>query len=367
MKQPLLLLTIAALAWSGSTHLAWAEWTVSCSDALYCYASNASDHGNFQLKVERGAKANIDLFVTVKPKEPLADNMLVKITVSDQNVDFQADVNKVYSGNEAGFSAEPDGLLVTSLRKGRNAQVSIRHGGSVGTLSHDVSLDGLTVALAEIDTLQGRAGRVDAAVLVGGIPAHETLRQAKRSEHIVAPESKVAPQARVQQTYVASGETWGNIFYENDDLPQEVNTIVSSMSCDNDALQAYGAQAIGMGQNGDFYFVPCFSGDVNIEHVGVHIDVNGAKQQLEFELPIGQNQPNRGTLINPQFDNQTGILTAVSYDSPNYDCGVSEEHQWISDGAFFELITYRIKSNCDGVQTQPEDFPLDWTIDEMGN
>ena len=343
-----------------------AEWQVVCNDDVYCYAARASDDGAFTLKVERSATPDIALLVTVKPEDALDVDMAVEIAVPGTGFAFEGAVTKVYSGNEAAFSAKAGEAFLDALRRGRLAQVLIRHGGSVGTRVHDVSLDGLSIALADIDTRQGRAGRVDAAVLWGGIPSAETVE----TETFVAEDEPIDPtpvEMASNDGDGPSGEFYGQTLYEAGDLPDRVLKFGYDVyGCDFETtLQGYGAQAYGAGGNGDFYFVPCFSGDVNIEHYAAHVSEQGT-ELLEFELPIGQNLPNRTTIINPSFDGDALTVTATTYDSPNYDCGVWEKHQWVADQRFFELVEYRVKSACDGVMTPPETYPLDWTIDEMG-
>ncbi|MEL7430036.1 MAG: DUF1176 domain-containing protein, partial [Pseudomonadota bacterium] len=142
-----------------------------------------------------------------------------------------------------------------------------------------------------------------------------------------------------------------------------------TFGCDmEEPMQGYGASAIGAGNGNVIYLVPCKSGDVNIEH---YVAMTGPRhgsfaETYEFELPITFNEPNRSTLINPQYDASAGILTSTTYSSPDYDCGIFEKHRYVPDQDFFELIEYREKTDCDGQGGSPEAFPLVWTLDEMG-
>ena len=142
-----------------------------------------------------------------------------------------------------------------------------------------------------------------------------------------------------------------------------------TFGCDMETpMQAWGAVGLGMGNGHDIYLVPCQNGDVNAEH---YVAIVGPKygnhaNTYEFEYPITFNQPNRSTIINPDFDPQSGILTSTTYHSPNYDCGIYEKHQYVADQDFFELLEYREKILCDGGNVLPENYELVWTIEELG-
>ena len=68
----------------------------------------------------------------------------------------------------------------------------------------------------------------------------------------------------------------------------------------------------------------------------------------------------------PEFSIDGRILTSVTYASPNYDCGFWEKHRYEPDGDYFELVEYREKKRCDSKTTPPEQYPMVWTILEMG-
>ncbi len=82
---------------------------------------------------------------------------------------------------------------------------------------------------------------------------------------------------------------------------------------------------------------------------------------LPFPFPPGEGNGDRYDLINPQVDAASGTVTSIARGRGAGDCGVLERHKLVAvegEAVEFELIEYREKTQCDGVATDPEDYPL---------
>lgn len=356
------------------------EWAVTCGDDLYCIARIdwvEAKGGAVKFKIERSRVVGGKVYVTFGPYESLAVGMPVRIETLGTGFSYEGPVDKVYGGNEMTFAEAARGPIVEALRSATRAQVSVRFGGTIGTVVHDVSLSGLTAALLEMDTRQGRVGRTDAMVAWGSDapvppaaakpPAEEQAvvapKQAPKPE-ATKPEAVEAPAADTASDNAPVGS--GDILYSVEDLPVAIAAFGRKFGCAlDDTLPAWGANAFGMGGGSVLYTVPCQDGDVNIESYVATMKAGAAKLH-QFENQPGFEPVWLDTVINPRFDAATGMVTTISYDSPGYDCGRFDLHRFLGQDDGFELIAVRIKADCDGVVTAPEDWPVEWTIDEMG-
>ena len=383
-------ITISCVLYSGAVHAqglsqSARDWYVTCNDDLYCIAetpgtSNADN--KMKLKLERSNKQDGSIFVTVNPGITLKEGMRVDISVLGQDYEAGGKISKIFKGNEMAFAGPARRELIEKLRVGNKGQVTVKFGGDVGTVVYDVSLKGVTTALLLMDQAQQRLDRVDAAIAWGGEPA-DSLSQAREPEgdEIVgedghedqSEEAYAAANTQAQDAAISDFSSdigSGSRLYSVNELPDAVAMPgFRVFECDmENTLQGYGAIAQGAGNGNVIFMVPCQSGDVNIEH---YIAMTGPKHgnfanTYEFETPPDFNQPNQSTIINPQFEAETGTLTSIQYYSPNSDCGVYSKHAYVADQDFFELLEYREKITCDGKYTPPENYDLVWTIDEMG-
>lgn len=366
------------------------DWWVTCDDDLYCIAEvsgKSSADNDMQFKLERSNKKNGKLFVTISPSIELKKGMRVDISVLGQDYEAGGKITKIYKGNEMSFAGPARRELVNKLRAGSKGQITVKYGGNVGTVVYDVSLSGVSTALLLMDRAQRRLDRVDAAIAWGGEPETSESRARKpdgdevvgsdghedQSEEAYAaanPASNAEPVYEAQISDFSSDIGAGSRLYNTYEIPSAVLMPgYRVFNCDVDnSLKGYGAIVLGAGNGNVVYLMPCNPGDVNVEY---YIAMTGPKHgnfanTYEFETPPDFNQPNTGTIINPDFDAETGILISTQYHSPNYDCGVFMKHGYVPEQDFFELLEYREKSNCDAKVTPPENYDLVWTIDEMG-
>ena len=163
---------------------------------------------------------------------------------------------------------------------------------------------------------------------------------------------------------------WADTFFEVNFLAEEVVMVgYRPLGCNiEETVPAFGATVHKADINTFFYLVPCHMGDVNVEHYVAQIGPRheGYAEYYDFEYPPDFNLDNRSLIVNPEWWNDESLLTSVEYYSPDADCGVYQIHRYDWADDFFELIEYREKPECDGIHTAPTDYPLVWTIEEMG-
>ncbi|POF29741.1 DUF1176 domain-containing protein [Roseibium marinum] len=380
---------------SASAELAdttYGDWSVRCNDKIYCIADTQGTGSNgeaFRLKVERGAKPDSQVFVTLRPATKLEVGMRARIEVEgeEENYGFFGLAEKIYTGNEMTFGGDADRDLMENLRLGMNAVIQIQYGGPADTLTYRVSLTGLTHALLRIDREQGRIGRTDAIVAWGGLPADaETLIAAAPATQPEAPKSVAASaapapsgsQSDLPPPVMPSQETNNSsidrgaqgLVYAVSEIPDDIQMMgIRTLDCQLDeTVPAFGAQYFAEGDV-ESWVVPCQMADANVPYfLAIHIPFNPSLDEWkEFETPPGFNQPNHALVNNLFYDPSTGQVTGTTYYGPGYDCGAFERHEMEAESGDYILIEYREKSACDGVTGPPEGWPLSWTIDEMGN
>ncbi|MDA9009365.1 hypothetical protein N9K16_05340 [Alphaproteobacteria bacterium] len=163
---------------------------------------------------------------------------------------------------------------------------------------------------------------------------------------------------------------WSNTYFNPKAMHDEVQMLAyRPLDCEMpEAVAAFGAKVHKFDVNSYFYLVPCRTGDLNIEHYVAQISPRheGNAELHEFEYPIGFNRDNFTLIVNPEYWADSDWLMSTSYHSSGADCGVYQVHRYRPKRDYFELIEYREKANCDSVQTPPAEYPLVWTIEEMG-
>ncbi len=381
----LLLLAGTTAATAELARITYDDWSVSCNSDDYCIAVSSAQGSNgekFRLKIERGVKAESQVFVTFDPQTPLELDLKARIEIEgpEDNFGFFGRVEKVYDGNEMAFAGDADRQLLESLRLGRQATVQIEF--PTGTLSYRVSLTGITQALLKIDDHQGRIGRRDAIVAWGGLsPDPQVLSS---SEQKVSPSASTADAAEAapaqeQQQFVqhseddnASPEAAADelMVYDLGRVPDEVQMIGYRMlDCAlEDTVPAFGAQVHAIGDV-EMWVVPCRMADANVPYYMTwHVPFDPSNNEtLDFETPPDHNQPNHTLVNNLFYDPDADLVTGTTYYSPSYDCGAFERHEFDNDAGAYLLVEYLEKTDCDGVAGPAEGWPLSWTIDEMGN
>lgn len=370
----------------------YADWEVYCNDKNYCIAETSTKGTNgeaFRLKIERGAKAGGEVYVTFRPKTALEVGTRARIEIEgeEDNYGFFGLADKIYTGNEMTFGGAANRSLIENLRLGQKATVQIEFGGSTGSLSYPVSLKGLVHALLKMDEEQDRVGKLDAIIAWGGVPAGETIDVAVASppptSESKAPSDTASASATREETSASSAEPppaqraetgntgngASNLVYSLNEIPDSIQMMgYRVLDCQLDeAVPAFGAQYYAVGDV-ETWIVPCQMADANVPYyMATHIPFNPSLDEWqEFETPPDFNQPNHALVNNLHYDPDTEQVTGTTYFSPNYDCGTFERHEIEAESGKYTLIEYLEKSDCDGITGPPEGWPLKWTIDEMG-
>ncbi|MDD9909369.1 MAG: DUF1176 domain-containing protein [Ahrensia sp.] len=357
------------------------DWSVYCRDNRYCIAitSGTSREGDkLVLKLERSAKPDSSIFVTVKPDGralQVGDDILIEIVGHEHALSGKA--QKIYEGNEAALSITTQSLDLRKLREGRFADVVIGFQQGHDRVTYAMSLQGVASVLAMMDAVQGRLDRLDAAIISGGegasLTSHYDLSAGKAPP---APESDekegAARDPEENITYPSEGGDTSEaiedgalgsatLVYSESDLPERVLMAgYRVFNCDFPAtLKAHGAQVIGLEPGLFLYLVPCQTGDVNVEHFAALEDA-GEVETLEFQEPASKTGKPVSTIINPAWDNDRQVLTSYRHFSSAYDCGRFERHNLSIQDRSTTLAEARRKDNCDGTTTLPEEYPLIW-------
>lgn len=146
------------------------DWRVYCNErTVDCRAVNTgrSDDGrSLAIRLERSAQPDGALFVAVAPGLTLKKGMSIEFHVGEDFVGLGG-VDEVHGGNEVRFGGQADRALITQMRQVSDGMVRVQFGGTTGAVDYKVVFDGAEAALETIDRAQGRAGRLDAAVLKG--------------------------------------------------------------------------------------------------------------------------------------------------------------------------------------------------------
>lgn len=361
------------------------DWTVRCHDSRYCIAETPGKSASGEkmlFKLERSGKPDAKIFVTTAPDGPeLSLNSHVKVEIVGHDYSFWGDVSKVYDGNQMAFVESPQNRSIQKLRSGRFATITVKFGDGKPTIAYDVSLQGVSSVLAAMDVVQGRLDREDAAVVTGGedksLTSHYDLAAASApekpgpdeksyitkdpEEDIEYPTDSPADPPAGDGSEEESGLGETTIVYDIKQLPDEVQMPGYRMlDCDFPAaVEAFGAQTINLEPGVFLYFVACQNADVNVPFYAA-LEVAGSVETLEFQEPASATGQRISLITNPSWDKQRSVLTSYQYFSPEQDCGQYEVHMFDPVSNLFNLSEYRRKETCDGVQTSPKDYPMEW-------
>jgi len=346
------------------------HWWVECDRNLYCKAeTNGQSAGNEQMsfRLERRNEPNSPIFVTVAPERSLTAGLRIEFDIHNVINGISGTVGNIRDGNAASFSERRESVLIESLRKGSTGVVRVFFGGAQGSVAYEVSLEGVTDALTIMDIVQKRLGRVDAAVAWGPLAADSL-------SDIFPDSGKDDDENAGADTHLEDGPngSYIDLLVEAAKIPDQVLMYGYRVFDCPDFEQAISSNGVLLNRDETgrmAYIVPCNVGKANVHsYVVMHDPANGIEYEImEFELPPAMNKPNRATVLNPVWNAYDQTMTITRFANINRNCGAYEIHNWISDGNFFELVQYREKTECGGPQVQPQDFPLSWTIEEMGD
>ncbi len=328
-------------------------------------------------KLERSILPNAPVLVTVVPEHDMPEGARIGFDIPGVAGGISGVAGYIGPDNSTSFAEPVDSALVDAIRRGTSLTVTVDHGGSLGSQAYTVPLAGAVDALTIMDVVQQRLGRVDAAVARGAQPA-ESMSDLYPSE---GEEMGGEDMGGIAGSDDESGDThmeegpngsYVDLLYSESDLPDEVlmpGYRVADCGDLSGPLNEVGALLNRDQTARKTWLVPCKIGKANVAYyVVMHDPANGIHYEFfEFQLPPGHNKPDRMLVLNPVWlpDSNTMILTRHA--NINLNCGAYETHAWVPEGRYFELVEYREKKHCSGPQISPENFPVAWTIAEMGD
>ena len=154
--------------------------------------------------------------------------------------------------------------------------------------------------------------------------------------------------------------------YDLTELPRAIVDLGGKLGCSLDeAVPAWGAQAISWDEGVTLFITPCHNGDINIESfIALAFDGDDQPELIRLQAKPGEEMPTRDTLVNPAYNIDQDAFTVTEYAGPDGDCGRFERHTFDVDANAFVLSEIRSKPACDGQHVEPDQWPVEWTASE---
>jgi hypothetical protein len=298
------------------------DWEVACDNVHRCEMTSLTP----EQEMVDGTGGEVSLSIVRQPGP--AGSFTIEVGVPDSEkgeVSVRVD-DQVIGGGDARdgtmtLRGDVAAQIVTAMINGHKASLTDIGGADIGRLS----LAGSAAALRFIDSEQGRAGGVTAAVAKGPKPA-STI-------------SGALPLPQVPSV-MASGKPAPV-------TPALRKAMLSASSCDADdsnTKDALSAWALGGGKT--LMLLPCGAGAYNFSSVAFVVE--GGKPVLaRFDSPAGFGEDRSNTmLVNADWDAKKAQLTSYAKGRGLGDCGSSETYVW--DGTRFRLIEATQMGECRG-------------------
>jgi hypothetical protein len=209
--------------------------------------------------------------------------------------------------------------------------------GEAGAHRSEIMLEGFRGSLFYIDDVQDRRGRTDALFAVG-----QRVPEGMGSKDI---QSLDDIPVSIRADFTAESGSCTEAFYPDDIWRYSGFDITRS-----------GVRLV---------LVPCSSGGAyNQPYALYRAYEGGILTRISFP-DIEEGRPSISeTADNVDFDPVTGIMTAFSKDIGLGYCGLW--YKWrVTTGGQLMLLERRAWYECDGSRTDPEDFPLEWPVDQQ--
>ncbi|MEM6665811.1 MAG: DUF1176 domain-containing protein, partial [Pseudomonadota bacterium] len=143
------------------------------------------------------------------------------------------------------------------------------------------------------------------------------------------------------------------------DVPPAVMAAVEALeSCALDIVSE-GAEVFDRDLGYALWVVPCWAAAYNFGYAAVAVpnDAPEAARALAFSPPPDAGWNAGYSITLPNVELTTGEIVGFHKARGISDCGTFEAHVW--DGRDrMTLVEYREKNDCDGVFTEPSDYPL---------
>ncbi|MCU9953501.1 DUF1176 domain-containing protein [Burkholderia sp. BKH01] len=318
---------------SAPSYDTYKSWLVACDNGLTCEAKGFADGGEFSADLRfirtAGPNSSLEARLNVATNDSIdlgdlrVDGEPLRLDESAWRVDYANNVATLSATRPAAVAA-----FVSRLRNGTKLQVG-------SEASAYIPLDGMVAALLRIDDRQGRIGGVTALIRKGPAPA---------SRATLAPSLPVVPTRKIVSQLPDR---------EEKSLITRTKRIRDASSCEDHASKYLEEAAYALNTQKALVFLPCIQGayqgssDVFIApRIG-----GGAPEPLKLRNPAGGVLDS--SLVEPNFDPATGVLSTFAKGRGLADCGFQAE--WIWDGQAFQMSAASQQSTCGGVG--PGDWP----------
>ncbi|MEM6665803.1 MAG: DUF1176 domain-containing protein [Pseudomonadota bacterium] len=380
-------------------------WSVNCDEALTCRADtylSTGDEQRMSLILERTGEPDAPIALVFWPSVAPDIGGKVRLRVPALDYSMFVTIRHVPDSGEIRFSGIPlDDDLTTSVLAGLEGEASIEYDGEGSSaVVFDVDFRGLVETLLVMDNHQGRIGRADALVARGGRPADSGINRMALLNPAPLEGDEGGSEYEVAEGFDQSGPGDAEESAESGGFEQ--SAVVSDEPLEVDGMgdsrlkivngEPYPAAwlppaLLAEVENGPgcdvgnvpgeiqrytwndvyaLYEIPCYLAAYNASSIFVITEDLGGDvyaRVLDFFLP-----PNRGggaeqEISNPTFAINTGILSSFHLGRGTGDCGTYQKHQLHEvEGEIvtWELLEYREKEDCDGVETAITDYPLVW-------
>ncbi|MBZ0130346.1 MAG: DUF1176 domain-containing protein [Rhodobacteraceae bacterium] len=353
-------------------------WHVACDAERTCTAEVAgfsSDNDGVTLSIRRTSQPDNGASVTIREEIGMYEGIRVELDAPG--------IFNAMGGNITGsdvvhaitFAQNPDDVLLDGFRRVTGVIVRIHYGGEMGSVEYRVPMNGAVDAMMFMDIAQERVGRVDALVARGPFPSDDPsdpypyLNDEEEGEPELAQGDDGAADEHMED---GPNGSYIDLLVDTGRIPDQVLMPGYRMfDCPGfqDTIANHGVLVNRDETTRKTFVVPCNIGKANVQaYVVMHDPDRGVTWELmEFQEPPAMNNPNRGAVLNPVWNAYDQTMTITRFGNINRNCGAYEVHEWVPGENFFELVEYREKKGCGGAQVQPQDFPLTWSIDEMGD
>lgn len=365
------------------------QWWVECDRLGYCVSDIngfTADYEPVTVRLQRSEAPNSPVLILLTPESLITSGDAVIFDFLDGSEPILRKTDTVLY-NTITLTEPVTSPLLAAIMAGSTLDITIGFQGTRGAQTFKVSLDGAIDTLTLMDVAQQRLGRVDAIVARGAAPAdspsdiYPSLGEETEGEDMGADVGSDDDGGEGGEIIENSGDahmeegpngSYLDLIYGQDELPPEVvRYAYEDANCGDltTPLNEMGA-VVHRDQTARItYLVPCLIGQANVAYyIVTHDPAKGSDYALQrFELPPAQNKPDRVTILNPQWRADQNRLIATRFGDINLNCGAYEIHNWIAAEQRFELVSYQHKKTCDGPQILPSDFPMEWSIGEMGD
>lgn len=357
------------------------QWWVECDRLGYCVSDIngfTADYEPVTLRLQRSIDANSPVLILLTPESLITSGDAVIFDFLDGTPPILRKIGTA-SYNTITLTEPVNSPLLAAIMTGSMLDITIGLQGNRGPQTYKISLDGAIDTLTIMDIAQQRLGRVDAIVARGAAPANSpsdiypSLGQDSGSEDMGADESgEIIEDSGDAHMEEGPNGSYVDLIYAQSELPPEVvRYAYEEANCGDltNPLNEMGAVVNKDKTARITYLVPCQIGQANVGYyIVIHDPANGSHYELQrFQLPPPQKKPDRMVILNPQWQADQNQLISTRYGDINLNCGAYEIHKWNTKDQRFDLISFQHKKPCDGPQTQPVDFPMEWSIGKIAD